>query len=166
MLKCTSSYPASPDKLHLRTIVDMAAGFDLPIGLSDHTLGIVAPVTAVTLGACIVEKHLCLRRAEGGPDAHFSLEPREFEEMVHNIREAEASLGTVRYGDDDESRAYRRSLFVVNDVSQGALFTEANVRSIRPADGLPPTELRRILGRRAARDIPRGTPLSWELVRA
>ena len=167
LLKCTSSYPASPEHLHLRTIVDMAANFDLPIGLSDHTVGIVAPVTAVALGACIVEKHLCLNRADGGPDAHFSLEPHEFEAMVHNIREGEVSLGKVHYGTegDDESRAYRRSLFVVDDVSAGALFTEANVRSIRPADGLAPKELRRVLGRRAARDIPCGTPLSWELVR-
>jgi N-acetylneuraminate synthase len=167
LLKCTSSYPAPPEDLNLRTIVDMAANFDLPTGLSDHTVGIVAPVIAVALGACIVEKHLCLNRADGGPDAHFSLEPHEFEAMVHNIREAEVSLGKVCYGTDagDESRAYRRSLFVVADVAEGALLTEANVRSIRPADGLAPKELRRVLGRRAARDIPRGTPLSWELVR-
>jgi pseudaminic acid synthase len=167
LLKCTSSYPASPEHLNLRTIVDMAANFDLPIGLSDHTVGVVAPVTAVALGACIVEKHLCLNRADGGPDAHFSLEPHEFEAMVHNIREAEVSLGKVHYGaeGDDASRAYRRSLFVVDDVPEGALLTEANVRSIRPADGLAPKELHRVLGRRAARDIPRGTPLSWELVR-
>jgi N-acetylneuraminate synthase len=167
LLKCTSNYPASPEHLHLRTIVDMTANFNLPIGLSDHTVGIVAPVTAVALGACIVEKHLCLNRADGGPDAHFSLEPHEFEAMVRNIREAEVSLGKVHYGTegDDESRAYRRSLFVVEDVPEGALFTEANVRSIRPADGLAPKELRRVLGRRAASDITRGTPLSWELVR-
>jgi pseudaminic acid synthase len=167
LLKCTSSYPAPPEHLHLRTIPDMAAEFHLPIGLSDHTLGSVAPVTAVTLGACIVEKHLCLSRAEGGPDAQFSLEPHEFEAMVRNIREAEASLGKVQYGAEGEehSRRYRRSLFVVDFVQEGAPFTEANVRSIRPADGLPPKELRRVLGRRAARDIPRGTPLSWELVR-
>jgi N-acetylneuraminate synthase len=114
-----------------------------------------------------VEKHLCLNRADGGPDAHFSLEPHEFEAMVHDIREAEASLGNVHYGTEEggESRAYRRSLFVVDDVPEGALLTEANVRSIRPADGLAPKELRRVLGRRAARDIPRGTPLSWDLVR-
>ena len=104
LLKCTSSYPASPEHLHLRTIVDMAANFDLPIGLSDHTVGIVAPVTAVALGACIVEKHLCLNRADGGPDAHFSLEPHEFEAMVHNIREAEVSLGKVHYGDQRRRR--------------------------------------------------------------
>ncbi len=165
LLKCTSEYPAPPEHLHLRTIADMAATFDVPIGLSDHTLGIVAPVTAVTLGACIIEKHLCLKRADGGPDAHFSLEPDEFAQMVRNVRESEASLGSVRYGDvEATSRAYRRSLFVVEHIPAGEAFTEANVRSIRPADGLPPKELRRVLGRRAMRDIERGTPLSWELV--
>ena len=167
LLKCTSAYPAPPEHLHLLTIRDMAAEFGLPIGVSDHTVGTVAPVTAVALGACIVEKHLCLSRAYGGPDAHFSLEPSEFEAMVRNIREAEASLGRVHYGPEGEedSWAYRRSLFVVDHVPEGARFTEANVRSIRPADGLPPKDLRRVLGRRAARDIARGTPLSWELIR-
>ena len=166
LLKCTSAYPAPPEHLNLRTIRDMAAEFDLPIGLSDHTVGTVAPVAAVALGACIVEKHLCLDRADDGPDAHFSLEPHEFETMVRHIREAEISLGVVRYGSEGEelSLAYRRSLFVVDHVPEGARFTEENVRSIRPADGLPPKELRRVLGRRAARDIARGTPLSWELV--
>jgi len=165
LLKCTSAYPAPPERLNLRTIADMAATFDVPIGLSDHTVGLVAPVAAVTLGACIVEKHLCLKRADGGPDAHFSLEPDEFARMVQNVREAEASLGTVRYGEDEaESRAYRRSLFVVEPVGAGEAFTAANVRSIRPADGLPPKELHRVLGRRAARDVPRGTPLAWDLV--
>jgi pseudaminic acid synthase len=166
LLKCTSAYPAPPEHLHLRTIRDMASQFQLPIGLSDHTLGTVAPVAAVALGACIVEKHLCLSRADGGPDAHFSLEPHEFAAMVRNIREAEVSLGRVQYGPEGEehSRSYRRSLFVVEHVPEGARFTEANVRSIRPADGLPPKELRRVLGHRAARDIPRGTPLSWELI--
>jgi pseudaminic acid synthase len=167
LLKCTSAYPAPPQQLHLRTIPDMAATFELPIGLSDHTVDIIAPVAAVALGACIVEKHLCLSRAEGGPDAHFSLEPREFERMVRAIRDTEASLGNVDYAHEgeDSSRAYRRSLFVVDDVPEGAPFTTANVRSIRPADGLPPKELRRVLSSRAARDIASGTPLSWELVK-
>jgi pseudaminic acid synthase len=166
LLKCTSDYPAAPEHLHLRTINDMAAEFGLPIGISDHTVGIVAPVVAVTLGACIVEKHLCLDRADGGPDAHFSLEPAEFAAMVRSIREAEAALGSVQYGDETEaaSRAYRRSLFVVEHVPEGGLLTEDNVRSIRPADGLPPKELHHVLGRRAARDIPRGTPLAWDLI--
>jgi pseudaminic acid synthase len=167
LLKCTSAYPALPEEVNLRTIPHLAAAFDVVAGLSDHTLGIQVPVAAVALGACIIEKHFTLARADGGPDSAFSLEPQEFAEMVAAVRVAEKALGKVHYGitaKDAESRAFRRSLFVVRDVSAGEVFTSENVRSIRPAHGLHTRYLDDVLGQRAARDIQRGTPLAWELI--
>jgi N-acetylneuraminate synthase len=167
LLKCTSAYPAPPESMNLRTIPHLAAAFGVPVGLSDHTLGIAVPVAAVSLGACIVEKHLTLWRAAGGPDAAFSLEPAEFRAMVDALRVAERALGAVRYditAEEAAGRQFRRSLFVVQDVAAGEAFTRDNVRSIRPADGLPPRHLDDVLGRAAARDVTRGTPLSWDLV--
>jgi pseudaminic acid synthase len=167
LLKCTSGYPASPDEMHLRTIPDLAATFDLPVGLSDHTLGLSVPVAAVSLGASIIEKHLTLLRADGGPDAAFSLEPGEFTAMVDAVRTAERALGEVHYGvspAEASSRVFRRSLFVVKDVRAGEPFTGENVRSIRPGHGLHPRHFEDVLMTRAARDITRGTPLDWPLV--
>ena len=167
LLKCTSGYPASPDEMHLRTIPDLAARFNLPVGLSDHTLGTAVPVAAVSVGASIIEKHLTLSRADGGPDAAFSLEPSEFAAMVESVRTAERSLGEVHYGAspaEASSRIFRRSLFVVEDVRAGDPFTDDNVRSIRPGHGLHPRHLDDVLTKRAARDITRGTPLDWPLV--
>ena len=167
LLKCTSAYPAPAEEMNLRTIPALAERFRVPVGLSDHTLGIAAPVAAVALGASIVEKHLTLSRAAGGPDAAFSLEPREFTEMVQAIRFAERALGEVRYAPtprEAESRRFRRSLFVVRDVKAGEALSADNVRSIRPAAGLPPRYLPELLGRRARRAIAAGTPLSWDLV--
>jgi N-acetylneuraminate synthase len=167
LLKCTSAYPAPLEEMHLRTIPDLAARFGVPVGLSDHTMGIAAPIVAVTLGACILEKHLTLSRADGGPDGAFSLEPHEFKLTVDAIRSAEQALGTVHYGTSERESAslsFRRSLFVVADVNAGELFTPANVRAIRPGDGLHTRHLDDVLGRRAARDIRRGTPLSWEMI--
>lgn len=167
LLKCTSAYPATPDEMHLRTIPHLAAAFDVPVGLSDHTMGVAAPVAAVALGACILEKHLTLSRATPGPDAAFSLEPEEFKETVRAIRAAEQALGSVHYGASEReasSLAFRRSLFVVADVKAGEEFSAENVRAIRPGNGLHTRYLDRILGRRASRDVERGTPMSWELV--
>lgn len=167
LLKCTSAYPAPAEEMNLRTIPHLAEAFGFPVGLSDHSLGIAVPVAAVTLGACIVEKHFTLSRAIPGPDAAFSLEPHEFKEMVEAIRTAEKALGKVHYGVTDQeakSRAFRRSLFVVEDVKAGQAFTEKNVRSIRPGHGLLPKYLKEILGKRATQDITRGTPLRWEHV--
>ena len=167
LLKCTSGYPASPAEMHLRTIPDLARTFDVPVGLSDHTLGTSVPVAAVALGASIVEKHLTLSRADGGPDGVFSLEPAEFTAMVEAVRVAEQALGSVHYGASPEeaaSRAFRRSLFVVEDICQGQPFTRDNVRSIRPGHGLHPRHLDQVLTGRAARDVARGTPLDWNLV--
>jgi len=167
LLKCTSAYPALPEQMNLRTIPDLAKKFRVPVGLSDHTMGIAVPVAAVALGACIVEKHFTLSRGVPSPDSGFSLEPQEFKAMVEAIRTAEKAAGKVTYEVSEQeakSRVFRRSLFVVEDMKQGEAFTEENVRSIRPGHGLHPRHLKEVLGRRAARDIPRGTPLTWELI--
>ena len=167
LLKCTSAYPAPPEEANLLTIPELGRRFGCPVGLSDHTMGIAVPVAAVALGACIIEKHLCLCRADGGPDGAFSLEPQEFEAMVEAVRTAEKALGSVQFASgprEANSRKFRRSLFVVEDVKKGELFTKQNVHSIRPADGLHPRHLNEVLGKRAACDVERGTPLSWALV--
>jgi pseudaminic acid synthase len=162
LLKCTSAYPADPDTMNLRTIPHLGQAFGCPAGLSDHTMGVAVPVAAVTLGACIVEKHFTISRAVPGPDSAFSLEPQEFREMVSSIRAIEKALGAVHYGMTEKeasSRVFRRSLFVVRDVKAGERFTAENVRSIRPGYGMPPKHYREVLGMSAARDIPRGSPL-------
>ena len=167
LLKCTSAYPAPADEMNLRTIPELARRFDVPVGLSDHTMGIAVPVAAVSLGARIIEKHLTLARAAGGPDSAFSLEPEEFRAMVEGVRTAEKALGSVHFGvseRESRSRVFRRSLFVVRDVKKGELFTSENVRSIRPGDGLHTRHLAEVLGKTAALDIVQGTPLSWDLV--
>ncbi len=167
LLKCTSAYPARADEMDLRTIPDLAREFRTPVGLSDHSLDIAVPVAAVALGACVIEKHLTLSRSEPGPDSAFSLEPHEFRAMVDAVRTTEQALGAVRYGAREHERgslAFRRSLFVTEDVSAGEMFTSRNVRSIRPAHGLHPRHLEEVLGRPASRAIHRGTPLTWDLV--
>lgn len=167
LLKCTSAYPASPQEMNLRTIPHLAQAFGGPIGLSDHTLGTEVPIAAVALGASIIEKHLTMARSDGGPDAAFSLEPHEFKTMVQAVRTAQQALGEVRYqtsASEQSTQVFRRSLFVVQDIPAGELFTADNVRSIRPANGLAPKYLEAVLGRPAKTDIPRGTPLRWELV--
>ena len=163
LLKCTSAYPSLPEDMNLRTIRHLAEAFHVPVGLSDHTLGIAVPVVAVALGACIIEKHLTLRRSDGGPDAAFSLEPAEFRAMVDAVRIAEKALGKVNYEmseKEQSSRVFRRSLFVVKDMKAGEEFTRENVRSIRPGHGLPVKELDRVLGRKAIMNLERGTPLA------
>lgn len=167
LLKCTSAYPAPPEEMNLRTIPHLAQAFNVPVGLSDHTLDIAVPVAAVTLGACIIEKHFTLSRDVPGPDSAFSLEPDEFKAMVQAVRTTEKALGTVHYGTmehESSSRVFRRSLFVVEEMRAGELFTTKNIRSIRPGDGLHTRYLEGVLGRRANQDIKRGTPLSWKLV--
>ncbi len=165
LLKCSSAYPASPAEMNLKTIPHLAEAFGLPVGLSDHTLGTAVPVAAVALGACIIEKHLALSRSQPGPDVAFSLEPHEFRAMVEAVRMAQQAVGGVSYGlspREAAGRAFRRSLFVVRDVRSGEVFTADNVRSVRPADGLPPKYLAQVLGRRATQDLQAGTPLRWE----
>jgi N-acetylneuraminate synthase len=167
LLKCTSAYPAPASDMNLRTIPHLAAAFGVPAGLSDHTLDVAVPVAAVALGAAVIEKHLTLSRDAPGPDSGFSLEPGEFRAMVQAVRTAEQALGSVHYGvcgREAASRVFRRSLFVVQDVPAGEPFTSEQVRSIRPGYGLHTRYLGDVLGRRATRDVKRGTPLSWDLV--
>lgn len=167
LLQCNSAYPAPVEEMNLRTIPHLAEAFDLPVGLSDHTLDIAVPVAAVALGACIIEKHFTLSRQVPGPDSAFSLEPDEFRAMVNAVRVAEKALGKVNYAvteKESASRIFRRSLFVVQDMAPGEPFTTENVRSIRPGHGLHTRYLDVVLGRTATRSIQRGTPLSWELI--
>ena len=165
LLKCTSAYPSLPEDMNLRTIPHLAEAFHVPVGLSDHTLGIAVPVAAVVLGACIIEKHLTLRRSDGGPDAAFSLEPAEFRAMVDAVRVAEKALGKVNYEMSEKeqaSRVFRRSLFVVKDMKAGEEFTSENLRSIRPGHGMHPKFLCEVLGAKTANDLSAGTPLKAE----
>ncbi|MGE5418063.1 MAG: N-acetylneuraminate synthase family protein, partial [Acidobacteriota bacterium] len=167
LLKCTSAYPALPADMNLRTIPHLADSFKVPVGLSDHTLGTEVPVAAVALGACIIEKHFTLSRSIPGPDSAFSLEPQEFAEMVRAIRVVEQALGKVNYGASEreaKSIVFRRSLFAVEDIGAGQVFTTQNVRSIRPAHGLHPRELTNIVGKTARIEIQKGTPLTFDMV--
>jgi len=166
ILKCTSAYPAQPADMNLETIPDMRKRFAVEVGLSDHTMGHSVALVAVTLGACVIEKHFTLSRGIGGPDADFSMEPEEFRSMVDAIRVAEAARGRVNYAvspDEAKNRIFRRSLFVVADMEAGEPFTMTNVRSIRPGHGLHPRHLETVLGGTARTRIRLGTPLSWDL---
>lgn len=167
LLKCTSAYPAAPEEMNLRTIPNLSETFQVPAGLSDHTMGSTVPIAAVALGACIVEKHFTLSRSVPGPDSAFSMEPHEFKEMVDSIRIAEKALGRVQYTPGERerhSRVFRRSLFVAEDMQEGETFTARNVRSVRPADGLHTRHLDEVLGTRARGPLKKGTPLRWEHV--
>jgi N-acetylneuraminate synthase len=168
LLKCTSAYPAPPGEMNLRTIPDLESRFGAAVGLSDHSLGIAIPVAAVSIGAVIIEKHLTMSRADGGPDSGFSLEPAEFAGMVEAIRIVEQALGEVSFeptASEAPSRILRRSLFVVEDMAAGEVFNAANVRSIRPGQGLHTRHLPEVLGKYAVRPIARGTPLAWDMIR-
>lgn len=167
ILHCVSSYPAKPEEMNLATIPALRDRLRCVIGLSDHTLGTEVAIAAVSLGASIVEKHVTLRRADGGPDAAFSLEPSELSELVRAIRIVDRAMGAPQYRAgrrESTNLVFRRSLFVVQDVRKGEPFTRSNVRSIRPGYGLAPRLLGRVLGKRAARDLKRGTPLTWDTV--
>lgn len=167
LLKCTSSYPAPIDEANLLTIPNMRQTFGVKVGLSDHTLGQAVAMAATALGASVVEKHFILDRALGGPDASFSMTPEEFAQMVEGIRQVEAALGEVNYSLNakaEQSRLFSRSLFVCQAMKAGDAFTPDNLRSIRPAHGLPPVHLPALLGRYASQDIAAGTPLDWPLI--
>ncbi len=165
LLHCVSGYPTPPGEMNLRRMATLAAEFGVVTGLSDHSLGPAAPIAAVALGASLIEKHLTLARADGGPDAGFSLEPDEFAAMVRDVRAAWEGLGDGRSAPaacEASSRRCRRSLYVVRDVAAGERLTRDAVRSIRPALGLEPRHLGAVLGRPALRDLKRGEPLQWE----
>ncbi len=167
LLKCTSAYPAPYEEMNLNTIPDMAKKFNVSIGLSDHSVGSATAISAVSLGANIIEKHFILDRKIGGPDASFSMEPDEFKQMVDAIRNTEKALGKVTYelsSHTKKSRELSRSLFVVEDIEKGEVLTLRNIRSIRPGFGLHPKYLNKILGKRAKKDISKGTPLGLNMV--
>jgi N-acetylneuraminate synthase len=162
LLKCTSNYPASPENSNVRTIPHMRELFQCEIGLSDHTMGIGVPCAAVTLGATVIEKHFCLSRAEGGVDSAFSLEPDELKSLVIETERAWQSLGQVQYGvqeSEKKSLLFKRSIYVVKNIKVGEIFTEENIRVIRPGDGLAPKYYEDLLGQMANRDFKEGTPL-------
>ena len=164
LLKCTSSYPAPIEEANLATIPDLKKRFGTEVGLSDHTLGIVAPVVAVTLGARVIEKHFILDKSIGGPDASFSLDEKEFTEMVKAVCQAEQAIGKVSYELTEKvkvSRKFARSLFVVKDIKAGEPLTEKNIRSIRPGYGLHPKYYNEVLGKRAKVDLEKGSALKW-----
>ena len=168
MLHCVSSYPASFEDANVRTIPDMATRLGVAVGLSDHTPGTATAVAAVALGACVIEKHFTLALSDGGPDAAFSLEPAEFAALVRDCKDAWAALGQVHYevlGSEKANRQFRRSLYVTAPVKAGEVLTKANVRSVRPGNGLPPVELDRVLGKTASRDLAFGEPLDWDMIR-
>ncbi|AEA34599.1 pseudaminic acid synthase [Hippea maritima] len=167
LLKCTSAYPTPLEDVNLKTIPNMAETFGCIVGLSDHTLGISVPVAAVALGARVIEKHFILSKDIETPDRDFSLTPEEFKAMVKSVREVEKALGKVFYELTDKmkkGREFSRSLFVVKDVKRGEIFNEDNVKSIRPGYGLNPKFLKDILGKKARKDIKKGTPLQWDLI--
>ncbi len=167
LLKCTSTYPASPEDSNLSTIPDMRERFGCEVGLSDHTLGIGVALASVSLGAAAIEKHFTLRRSDGGVDSEFSMEPEEFAQLVVEVKRAWQATGKVTYGGtaaEAGGRTFRRSLYVARDMEAGELFTKENVRAIRPGLGLPPKYLNEVLGKHASRSVRMGTALSWDLV--
>ncbi len=167
LLHCVSAYPAPPEDMNLRTLAHLGQTFGTVAGLSDHTLGTAVAVAAVALGACVIEKHVTLRRADGGPDSAFSLEPEELAELVRNTRAAHAALGHVSYvreASENGMATFRRSLYAVADIAAGETLTAANIRSIRPGFGLAPKHYDALLGHRARVAIKRGTALAWNLV--
>ena len=167
LLHCVSSYPAPDEQSNVRTVPDLGERFGVVSGLSDHTFGSAVAVASIALGGCVIEKHCTLRRADGGPDSAFSLEPDEFTALVEDCKRAWRSLGTATYdlqGSESGSVQFRRSLYVVEDVAAGEELTSANIRSIRPGQGLAPKHMPDVLGRKAARDLKRGEPLDWSLM--
>lgn len=166
LLRCASAYPAVTDEMHLKTMQNMQEVFGVPVGLSDHSMGAAGAVAAAALGAKIIEKHFCLSRSAGGPDASFSMEPDEFADMVTQVRQAERAVGRICYGptrQESQNLKFRRSVFCVEDIKKGELFTEKNIRIIRPGYGLAPKYYAQLLGQRALRDIPRGTPMQFSM---
>lgn len=167
LLRCASAYPAITDQMNLRTMQNMAEVFDVPVGLSDHSLGSVGAVTAVALGASVIEKHFCLDRSLENPDSSFSMNPQEFSQMVQDVRQAEKAIGRVCYGaakQEEGNVIFRRSVFCVKDIKAGEEITEKNVRIIRPGYGLAPKFYDEIMGQVALKDIKRGTPLQLDMI--
>lgn len=169
LLRCASAYPAITDEMNLMTMKNMAEVFGVPTGLSDHSMGSVGAVTAVAMGAKIIEKHFCLDRAIENPDSSFSMNPEEFAQMVKDVRQAEKAIGQVSYGvteQEKSSMVFRRSIFCVKDIAPGEILTEENIRVIRPGYGMAPKYYEEILGQRALQKIERGTPIEHRMIGA
>lgn len=167
LLKCTSTYPATPEDTNIATIPHMRGLFNAQVGLSDHTLGIGVAVASVALGATVIEKHFTLKRSDGGVDSAFSMEPDEMKMLVSESERAWQAVGTIQYGSTVNEKAslqYRRSLYITNDMKSGDFFTRQNLRAIRPGFGLPPKYYEILLGKRASMDIKKGTPVNWKLI--
>jgi pseudaminic acid synthase len=167
LLQCTSEYPAVPEHANLLMIPDLRERFKVKVGLSDHTMGLEAPVIATALGAKVIEKHFILNHSIGGPDAHFSLDENEFKQMVDAVRLAEKMLGTVSYeltSKKLKSREFSRSLYISEDVKKGEILTEKNLRSVRPGYGLHPKFLKEVLGKRVSKDLEKGERFIWEML--
>lgn len=165
LLQCTSQYPTPLEEVNLLTMVDMAQKYKTIVGVSDHTMGLTVPIGSVALGGKVIEKHIIIDRKMGGPDSNFSLEPSEFKNMVDEVRKMEVSLGKVNYDLTEKkrkSRKFARSLFIVNNIKKGERFTEDNIRSIRPNDGLHPKHYNDVLKRKAAKNLKKNTPLKKE----
>lgn len=167
LLRCASAYPAITDEMNLRTMQNMGETFGVPVGLSDHSMGSIGAVTAVALGAKIIEKHFCLSREIENPDSSFSMNPEEFKQMVQDIRQAEKAIGIVKYGVSEQENSnlqFRRSIFCVEDIKKGEEITEKNIRVIRPGQGASPKYFEALIGQKALCDIKRGTPLKLDMV--
>lgn len=166
LLKCSSDYPAVTDEMNLRTMVDLNKQFNVPVGLSDHSMGSIGVVAAVAMGARVIEKHFCVSRKVKNPDSTFSLEPQEFKKMVEDIRVAELAMGRVKYGPSEREMAnlkFRRSIFCSKDIKAGEIITNENVKIIRPSFGLAPKYIDEVIGKKAKTDIAFGTPINWEM---
>jgi pseudaminic acid synthase len=165
LLKCTSAYPADPKEANLMTIRSLREIFGVEVGLSDHTMGLAVPVTSIAMGATVIEKHFTIKRADGGVDSAFSMEPQEFKDMIEAVNRAKDAVGKVHFGlteSELRSRVFRRSIYIAEDVKKGEVLTSKNVRVIRPGLGLEPKFLETVLGMKAKDDYKKGTPLSWD----
>ena len=168
LLNCSSAYPSIPDDMNLKKINHMKETFNVPVGLSDHTLGSVAAVTSIAMGSNIIEKHFCMSREIENPDSSFSMEPEEFKKMVDDIRAAEKAIGKIDYSISEkvkDSRKFRRSIFAVEDINEGEELSEENIKIIRPGYGLKPKHWGNLIGKKALKSIEKGTPLSFDLIK-
>lgn len=168
LLKCTAAYPANPEDMNLRTIPDMSKKFNVPVGLSDHSLGIGVPIASVAFGSCLIEKHFTLKRSEGGVDSAFSMEPQELSDLVIESQKAWQALGKVSYDPLDTEKgtwAQRPSIYFVETLKAGTTIQLQHLRTVRPGKGLPPKELSKLIGKQLTKDVQKGTPASWGIFR-
>jgi len=167
LLKCCSDYPAQYDEMNLNAIADMREKFGVKVGLSDHSMGSLASVVAVSLGACVIEKHMCLSREIENPDSSFSMEPEEFAALVRDVHNAQQTLGFANYTlspGEQRSKLFRKSIFVAEDMAAGTVLNETNLRVVRPSNGLHPRYYKELLGKKITKDVTKGTPFDWSMV--